>query len=159
MPKSHVYRVDDRVRIVTPKWIKRIGYPLVWSDLIDEVQADPQVKQAYLMAIGRGPNLAYVKVPYLFEIAVAKERVAARGFGGRERSIHYLDYGPNIQNDVGSVQSVLRKYVAYTGTYYPPTASGDPYFDDEPGGLTDRKANVILCLNGGEIEACNVEPV
>ena len=152
-------RVGDRVRIKNPRWIKRVGYPLHWHDLRADVEADPRVAE-FLKTLGYTSQY----IPTYFIQAVAKLHVEVRGFGGKERAIHYhpLDGDDSIFNDypehgyVGVVVIVTGKRVAYTGTRFGPSGSGEDY---ESAGLEDRKAHVILRTHLGEIEACDVEVV
>lgn len=158
--KKHVYHVDDRVRVVNPRWIERIGYALVWYDLMDEVENDSQVREAYEALTGRKQYNDKITrtVPRHFLIACAKTRVSERGFGGNARTIHYQKgngYG------AGVILAVSGKRLAKSGVrfalYY--GGSGEDEWD-EPGGLNDCKTHVILRLNNGyEIEACDVELV
>ena len=151
-------RVGDRVRIKNPRWIKRVGYPLHWHDLRADVEADPRVAE-FLKALGYDSQY----IPTYFIQAVAKLHVEVRGFGGKERTIHYCSMGGDpIFEDypshgyVGCYTTVTGKRVAYTGTRFGPSGSGEDY---ENGGLEDRKAHVILRTHLGEIEACDVEVV
>lgn len=166
---KHVYRPGDQVEVLKPLWVKRVGYPLHWQDLIEQVAAAPETT-AVLDALGwRGRDC-----PFYFAQAVAKMRVEAAGFGGNERAILYCELDPPpIDNPdlwidslllnnmphhgyVGRVVEVYGKRTAYTGTRYPACGSGE---DWEPGGLEDRQAHVILRTTYGEIEACNVKLV
>lgn len=96
--KKHVYRIGDKVRILKPMWIHRVGYPLIWTDLIEEVEADPRTAAA-MTALGFGgyePNdlgklfgSKAFKFDRDFIRAVARMRVEQRGFGGKERKLIY----------------------------------------------------------------------
>lgn len=159
--KKHIYRIGDRVRVVNPRWIKRVGYSLVWTDLIDEVKADPRTVAAWQVIIsgpGADPSREFVR-------AVAMQRVEQRGFGGNERRIHYepipeaqvpgcIHYG--FARGPGQVLTVSAKRTAYTGVRFGPSGYDEDYND---GGLDDRKAHVLLTVESGIIEACDVEPV
>lgn len=155
--KKHIYRPGDQVEIVNLRWIKRVGYALHWADLMEEVEADPRTADM-IKAIGwTGRDM-----PRYFMQAVAKLHVEMRGFGGNERSIHYYP----SHGYVGCVSLVEGKRVAYTGTRFPATwgkyqdtPNGPGEYWDEPGGLNDSKAHIILKTCYGEIEACDVKLV
>lgn len=38
--KPHIYRPGDKVRIVNPKFVRRVGYPLVWHEVSDSVELE-----------------------------------------------------------------------------------------------------------------------
>lgn len=157
--KKHVYRPGDTVRIINPRFIKRVGYLLHWMDLIDTEEVE-DLAVAMLMQTGRRVGKT---VPRYFLQAVAKLLVEERGFGGNERQIIYAD---NVPADWGGcLATVTRKRVAYTGTRIPErsgTSYGYDGADDwyKPGGLDNRKTHILLTLDYiDEIEACNVELV
>ncbi len=161
MSKPHIYRPGDQVRIVRSRFIKRIGYPLTWMDLTVEIAADPRVRQA--------ADLLDIPVTSDFTKGIAMATVKARGFGGRERAIHYFETVPasilhcspdGYLDYTGQTTVIDRKYMRNTGTYYAPVG-GQDYEGEywyESGGLTDRRAHVILETGLGTIEACDVEP-
>lgn len=158
--KKHVYKVGDKVRVVTPKWVKRVGYPLVWYDIEDEVRDDPRTHAAFTALGCSSADVLMPELPREFIVAVAKLRVRERGFGGRERSIHYHDL-PGPLGRAGAVYEVIGKRTVRTGRYYPAGYWVDTYSgeqDGHSGGLTDAKSHVLLNTAWGEIEACNVEP-
>lgn len=161
MSKPHIYRPGDHVQIVNPRWVKRVGYPLRWDDLIDT----PEIEALAQKMTGMG------KPPRYFLQAVAKLEVERRGFGGNERAILYrpvrtaanlLDFDTVPAHGwVGRVALVEGKRVAYTGTRIPQRSGRDydgEYWED-PGGLENRKAHVILRTSYGDIEACDVKLV
>lgn len=154
--KPRPIRIGDKVRVLRPRYIRRIGYPLIWYDLVDEVEKDPRVGDA-LRALGYTGK----KVPRDFQVAVAKLRVQERGFGGRVRSIHHEEPGV-FGHFAGVTSEVYAKRLAKTGVYFPPR-SGVSHYDGEqwyePGGLDECKTHIILTIDGGEIEACDVELV
>lgn len=182
--KKHVYRVGDKVRILRPNWIARVGYPLIWTDLIDEVEADPRTAAA-MTALGFGgfePNIFNLKAKFdkQFVRAVAMLRVEQRGFGGKERQLIYekpLDpalstvctavatgvFRMHTTDYTGYGMRVNSKRTVKTGTYYPPTGGRTYSYDGEedwyePGGLLDAKTHVLLTLDRGEISTADVEP-
>jgi hypothetical protein len=150
MPKPHVYRVDDRIRIVTPKFVARVGYPLSWVDVKDEIEANPNLDEAMRLL---GIVTSKWSAQRDFVCGAAKALVRQRGFGGNERAIHYLADTSHFE---GREAIVFAKRCVRTGTYFPPSGHDDWY---EPGGLDNAKTHVLLSTPYGEIEACNVEPL
>lgn len=181
--KKQVIRVGDTVRIVNSLAVRRVGYPLVWYDLLEEVEADPRTRAAYETLTGhdsvieKREHFPILKVkegsmPSYFLQACAKLRVEQRNFGGKERTLHYFPWTPEGQiwsggaapNMTGFVFSVSSKRVVKTGTRRPEIAGTTRSYDGpedwvEPGGLDDMKTHVLLTLEGWEIEECNVELV
>lgn len=180
MKKRHVYRVDDLVEVIKPKFIKRVGYPIVWTDLMDSVRRDSRTYQAYVMLFGSAPGIDETKgfdYPHEFLRFIAHERAKEVAYGGDVRSIHY--YGPNeippgqlqITTDPPPepgptppmIARVRGKRVVKTGIRFAPTyGRSHGFYDDEdwsePGGLDNCKTHVLLKTDLGEIEACNVKP-
>lgn len=178
--KREVIRVGDSVRVLRSRFIKRVGYPLVWYDIMDEVQEDEKAWKAYCLLQGLSSEaeekagLFTVRhlrdsMPRYFIQACAKLEVERRGFGGNERTIHYLppptdelhswETCPNYD---GCVLTVIKKRLAKTGKRFPPRGGvcSDGEYWDEPGGLDDCKTHVLLTLACGyEIEQCDVELV
>lgn len=154
MTKAPVIRVGDRVRVLRDRFIDRIGYPLIWGMLTDEVESDPRTAEALRVLGWTGRRM-----PQEFVRAVAKMRVEERGFGGRERRIFYHEPG-GFDQWQGSVLEVYGKRFAKTGTYFPPAGGVNSYDGEEwyePGGLDDCKTHIILSTSAGDIEACDVE--
>jgi hypothetical protein len=175
MKRPRAYKVGDYVRVLRPRWVKRVGYPLHWRDLLEEVEKDPRSWEALAILEGRlteGPFAAKrLELPRDFAMLVAKMRVAERDFGGRKRAIIYeeekaedpdvLHFGPSFRLEYLQHCCVRGRRVAYTGTYCRGgtnwTSDGP---EDYPAELADAKAHVLLLLDcGWEIEACNVELV
>lgn len=162
--KPHVYRPGDKVRIVNPKFVRRVGYPLVWYE-IDEALLDNDEQSARIANAMGWPEPS--KLPRFALQVVAKLYVLERRFGGNERTIHYWpDTGapPNVFDTLawgryyaaGTEHKIISRRLAKTGRRFPAYGRDD---DWEPGGLDDCKTHVLLRLSGEvEIEACNVEP-
>lgn len=187
--KKQVIRIGDTVRVIHSKAIRRVGYPLVWYDLMDEVEADPRTRLAYEMLTTEGGRSSEVaekadlksflfnvkedSLPRYFLQACAKLMVERRAFGGNTRSLHYYPLmergllqlsGEAAPDMTGQVHEVQGKRVVKTGIRVAP-ASGVTYgydgpdYWDEPGGLDDEKTHVLLMLSGWEFEQCSVELV
>ena len=173
--KKQVIHIGDTVRIVRSRLIKRVGYPLVWYEVLEQVEKDPKVLEAYRVLTGRSSTVkgaliaVGTRVPGFFAKAAAKVYVEQHGFGGKERSIHYWPqsakgelWDANKAPDLtGFVFPVTAKRLAKTGIRFP--ASGGQYGDgeywDEPGGLDECKTHILLKVDGYEIEACDAELV
>lgn len=167
--KKHIYRVGDKVRIVTPKFVRRVGYPLVWTEIDDALLYDDERIGKALLALGCFPALLgdlqrpADDIPRHLQVAFAQEYVLQHKFGGNERTIHYHDPVTSsyrmLLNWTCGPAGVLGKRVAKTGTRFPAWYSRDPEYDETPGGLDNCQTHVLLSLGMGyEIEACNVEP-
>lgn len=179
--KREVIRVGDSVRVLRSRFIKRVGYPLVWHEIMDEVEKDEKVWKAYCLLKGISSESGEIKVglfvfsekrdsmPRYFVQACAKLEVARRNFGGDERTIHYLppptdelNWWESCPNYDGGVFTVIKKRLAKTGKRFPSSGGvcSDGEYWDEPGGLDDCKTHVLLTLAVGyEIEQCDVELV
>lgn len=172
-----VYRPGDIVRVVNSRFIERVGYPLVFTGLRAEFENHPRLAEAMVL-LGVAPE-GCIELPWRAKRdaveGLAKAAVRMRGWGGKERRIHYrgtrahaaddfdLDItGTGTQTDCTGLETeVYAKKVRMTGDYYPPW-SGQTYegeHDFEPGGLSNAKAHVILSTGLGDIEACDVELV
>lgn len=158
MARKHVYRVGDRIRIVNPQFVERVGYPTVWTSYFETYKTHPKLIEAMALLGLDNPGGRAMR-----EFAEGAARAANRlaGFGGRERTIHYFKY--DGMDYAGEITAVLAKRVVRTGVYYPPSGGkiwtdyGYEY-DYQDGGLDDAKSHVLLCTRYGEIEATNVEP-
>lgn len=126
-------REGDRVRIIIPKVVTRVGYPKAVKDYLDEAEK----RYGKLLRIDMSDWCAG-KVLHQIAYGLAK----ADGFGGRERSLH-LEDAPNILGQEFTVSGVR---TVQTGRYYPPSGSTSYYgeYDYEPGGLADMKARRLV---------------
>lgn len=163
MSKRNIIRIGDTVKILRPKFISRVGYPLTKRDLLGEVESDPIFNQ---MAESLG---FHGRSRSAFLDGIAGAELLKRGMGGKERSLHYLEVreGAEAWNDystyaVGRTSPVYSKRTVVTGEYYAP-AGGTSWTDCgredwyEPGGLSNQKVHLLLQTDFGEIEACDVE--
>lgn len=178
--KKHVYRVGDYVSIRNYRPIKRVGYPLIWTDLIDEVKKDPHVLAAFEVLCGRPaepvkvvPQLAALLPPFAadagdalpmyFIRAAAMLRVEQRNFGGSERQLIYEELD-GVRGVEGGRFSISGKRVVQTGKRFAESGGTSWTMDGpddwyEPGGLENRKTHVLLTLGGlGEFDSADVEP-
>ena len=164
MTRKHVYHVGDKIRIVDPKFIDRVGYPVRWDSLVPDFRQHPKMIEA-MQLLGMIPADQYTvsgRVALDFAQGCAKAQNRLNGFGGRTRSLYY--WHGDFSQWAGTTATVSGKRTAKTGEYYAP--SGGRFMTDcgyeyeyANGGLEDAKTHVLLRLDiGFEIEACNVEP-
>lgn len=154
--RKEVIRVGDTVEVVTCKIVKRVGYPLVWTEIVDGLRSDPRVIAAFDFLSAKEGSLRDLaqkvetadlgnffrplkrEVPPYFAMAAAKVRVQAEEFGGNERTIHYkplVKYGEFHDGNTHAADVTGRRYVvtgkklAKTGTRYPPTSGTTHSYD------------------------------
>lgn len=163
MTRPHVYRNGDVVKIVEPKFIDRVGYPVRWDSLVPDFRQHPKMLEA-MKLLGMIPDDQHMvggRAALAFAQGCAKAQNELNGFGGRLRSLHYWD--GDFSQWAGMTAKVSGKRIAKTGEYYAP--SGGRFMTDygyeyeyANGGLEDQKTHILLRLDiGYEIEACHVE--
>lgn len=162
--KRPTIRVGDYVRIVTPTFVRRVGYRLVWTEVIDDLATDPTVLDA-MRTLRLLPDSFVISVyasewtkqPVIREFltGLARAKVRQQKFGGPERMLHTYE----IPEAAGRIVHVNGKRIAKTGTYDRGYQSsgwfGEPEY--EPPCLTDIKTHVLLSTDFGEIESIHVE--
>jgi len=178
MTKARPFKQGDRVRILRPRLIRRVGYPLHYKELRTEAQT--LLMATDMTSLGfRDMRLTPIPLP-LIE-GLAKALVLHRGYGGNERSIHYYPIGEPIPDNqlwsiglgdddsfdpqprpdpTGKIARVQLTYVRHTGTRVPGYSSRDwesGHVEWEQGYLADRKTHIILQTDYGDIESCDVE--
>lgn len=136
MARKVVFRIGDRVRIVKPVFVWRVGYKLHWSDLADKLHGDPVVALAMETL---GLDTRSFQATQEFIRGVARSQVVSRGFGGPERRLHTFE-APEF---LDTYATVAGKRVAVTGVYDPNYAWCETH--DEPG-LDKRRTHVLLRL-------------
>jgi hypothetical protein len=155
-----IYRRHDKVRIITPRVFVRCGYPMSLADAREEIAKMRQDdKSIYDFITSFGIGLHYGNTYGKIVNALAYGLLHARGFGGRERTIHTQER-PDIK---GLVYKVCEKRVVKTGTY---RQGCDNPEDSEGPSLRNVKTHVILEVERMVdfdcdhflIEAANVEP-
>ena len=165
--KKRVYRAGDQVQIVNPNFVRRVGYNLVWTELIKEVEEDPRTLKAWNILTDQNfdheiaPSystnlfvvLQKVDFPLEFIKSIAMRRVEERNFGGPNRSLHY-NFDKSCQDKVALVNS---KRVVKTGTRYSGSYTGWEYQEYYPGGLDNMKTHILLNTSYGEVEIENVK--
>lgn len=185
--KKHVYRKGDKVRILSPYVVKRVGYPKsVYDYLPEETERELVLAQMLLEGLPLEEALAQLdpktkfgplrthKVQSKIKHLAAYLRAKGDGFGGNARSIHYelmifwdgASWHPTEPGKLDPasfkpiVTEVLSKRVVVTGDYYPPyyPQSSWDYDDYTPGGLENRKSHVIISTHYGEHHVDDIEP-
>lgn len=168
--KKTVFHVGDKIRVLRPKFIERVGYPLVWTQLMAEVKNDPRTLKAWKVLHNRpitqestlqeicafAGGAFQESMSQEFLRAVAMLRVQERGFGGADRKIIYYQKSPIGSLWQDTIFTILSKRTAKTGKYYSP--SGDDE-DFESGGLDECKTHILLNTAAGWIEEIDVELV
>ena len=129
-----IIREGDRVRIITPNVVTRVGSPKAVKDYVDEAEK----RYGKLLRIDMDDRCA-AKVIQQIAYGLAK----ADGFGGPVRSLH-MEEKPELLGQEFTVSGVR---MVQTGRYYPPSGGYDSYngdYDYEPGGLADMKARRLV---------------
>jgi hypothetical protein len=129
MTKPHVYRIGDKVRIIRPRFILRVGYELT-----------PGTVRAVVAMRGFGGK----ERKLFYKEVVPYGQVYCDGM---------------TWDRTGLVYTVAGKSTVMTGKYYPPSGGQgfDGDWDYEPGGLEDMQCHVLLDIGGEKIEQCDVE--
>lgn len=178
MPKKHVYRIGDKVRIVTPSVFLRCGYPIDIAELAEKLSVEygPDVQALVARMAGYVHDPAMPDMTSLigskvrggmflsnlferFAYVVAKQQ----RFGGRDRTLHTVTKPEYI----GRECSVVGKNTCKTGRHFGPSSYGpEDDYDYDPGGLEGEQTHVILALSSLDwldapvrIEARHVEPL
>jgi hypothetical protein len=132
--RPDIIREDDRVRVLVPRFVTRVGYPKQPSDYLDAARAKYGGQLAALLKDFHTAKRDHIHARIEDDLAYLMAQ--ADKFGGRERSLHWLEL-PDLK---GVEMNVGRIITRTTGTYYSPSYSrsydGDDY---EPGGLADMK--------------------
>jgi hypothetical protein len=182
MKKKNIIRVGDMVKIISPEFFIRCGYPLTIDMERENVRKNYQDKiNKFIYELVQeevsksSPNKTVTHGFYDREFyrteneianALAYAFINAKKFGGYERKI-YTEHHEDIRDKILRVSSI---FFVKTGTYSP----GHWYScldeeDWEPACLVKEKTHKILSLdcgyitsdscNGTGIEAANVEKV
>lgn len=157
-PKKLTFKVGDRVKIIVPARIIRVGYPLdkeaVKATLITKEEKDIIARLLGKPSYESGAELNEFKQiwPNYTEStcqkiidALAYHKLKEQRFGGNTRQIF-----TNLETQhQGKVCPILKKKVVRTGEYYAPSSSQtyEGEYDYEPGGLENAKCHMLLQLN------------
>jgi hypothetical protein len=167
--KRMICRVGDKVRIVEPLQIVRVGYPLTKEDALKAVEKEyaQQVSDFIVSVIGKPIELTDTDPRLCADLfdALASYWIRSKGFGGKERKI-YTEANERFRGTSG--WTVISKRHVKTGTYcsggYSGGYDGEPDYD--PPYLSNEQTHTLLIieppnwklsLTAIEIEAVNVE--
>lgn len=103
----------DIVLLKVPKFVRRAGYALIPSELLEEIELDPEVTAAFRLLVPKGG----AKAKRMFCQGLARARANAARYGGDERSLHYWASGPWQDSWKDSQVMLMHRKVVYTGTY------------------------------------------
>jgi hypothetical protein len=141
-----IIRVGDFVKVIDPRFVTRVGYPLGVSDFLSV--AEQTLVNAGILSASR-PLLRKASQEDTKLIGdLARYLLVKAKWGGNKRSLHFKTE-PLM---AGKVFEIVQKTTAQTGERYGPQAwqgwtdAGYDY-EYEPGGLSNRKTHVILRLN------------
>lgn len=146
-----IIRVGDRVKVINPEFVVRVGYPLSFSAAKEWVRANCSQDFERLVAFDGG--VTELSDPWSGReeqrilSALAKLYQRHMGYGGRERTIHTR----RIDEEAGRTYAVTDRRVVKTGDYFPPSCYHEHTYDGieyeyYPGGLDNEKTHVLLCL-------------
>lgn len=156
-----VIRIGDRIKVINPLFVERVGYPLSFKDgcekaeelytdkiksFLDDLFPKESSKiEGMILSVDTDwkKMVVYDKIVN----ALGYYYLQLEGFGGKERKL-FLKERPMFKDDYFYVSNIG---IAQTGTYYSPSGCYDSYgeSDWEPGGLSNRKTHKILQLTRG----------
>lgn len=156
----HIIRVDDAVKIITPKSFVRCGYPMCKTDtklsIIEDYKEDIRslIIKVYRDSTSTGNEFWTLenrgidnKISIAFDKIVdemAVIRMYGKKFGGNERKIYTKDE-PDYEGQIGRVTSI--RYVK-TGVRVPSSGGGwGSEYDYEPPYLSNPNTHKILTLS------------
>lgn len=145
MKDKKIIRIGDRVRLIDPRRISRIGYEVTAESLISEVQSDSEVER--FCQSQKLISRSYDRIIH----AIAVSRMYRQMKDGAKKEIYF---DPACDSLLGNVCTVADKKTKYTGSYYS-ADSGYDYsgeYDYTPAGLENRISHVCLKLNLGWLE-------
>lgn len=163
--KKHVFIEGDRIKVINPIFVVRVGYPKTISDYAEKI--NPENIQRFIKS--EIEETSYVKAPinplledkkpesftYTRDYPAVVWRIQKEmgywmakkdGFGGRERTLHTVVL-PEYKD---KIYTILNKRVVKTGTYYGPCGGYDSYsgeYDYDPGGLENMKTHILLSIH------------
>jgi hypothetical protein len=167
--KRTVYHVGDRVQVVEPLVVIRVGYPLTKEDALKAVEKEHAQKVSdFIVSVTGNPVDITTTDPRLCADlldALASHWIRSKGFGGKERKI-YTEIDERFRNTSG--WTVCSKRHVKTGTYCSGGYSGgyDSEPDYDPPYLSNEQTHTLLTieppdwklsLTSIEIESVNVE--
>ena len=167
---TNIIRIGDRVKIINPRFIKRVGYNLSPNEIDDSIVDVALVRNflddfSELITGGKSGYEYKNDIPRQIIHALKYFYVDLKDFGGNERKIHYYDENECVKyNSHINIMKVIDKRVVKTGTYETECVDESDYFQGYYSGvyskrsLVNTKTHVLIKLeNGYEIENCDVE--
>lgn len=167
MKNDKVIRVGDTIKILdASKFIRRVGYPLIWTDFYDDMFEDERIKKIADELGCQGKAFSALCK------AAAMGKAEQENFGGNERKIIYEIDAPDpfdcysLSFVIGEYENqtfeVTDKKIAKTGIRFSSNSwydySGE--YNYEPGGLGDEKTHILLQIEHHKwIESIHVEKV
>jgi hypothetical protein len=169
--KRSVFHVGDKVRIVEPLQVVRVGYPLTKEDALGAVEKEYSLRiYDFIASLTEQPSEFVITdadsrlYNDLLE-ALASHWIRSKEFGGKERKI-YTEVNEQLRNMSG--WTVTSRRHVKTGTYCRGGYSGgyDSEPDYDPPYLSGEQTHTLLTieppdwklsLTAIEIEAVNVE--
>jgi len=159
--KKPVFNIGDKIRVIIPETVSRIGYNLSLTDVYDEIGKHDSRIQSFLLDVDAPwyDNKVMGVVEEGIRKALAYGILSKRNFGGPERKIHV-----NKDNEfLGRIAKVMNKKIVRTGKYNK-GSYGNEGDDFTPAYLSNIKSHVLLLVsfidkNYGSvwIEAKNIE--
>lgn len=150
-----LFKIGDKVKIINPERIVRVGYPLSREMVKKTITSDELDTVAKLLGYSNNINLIHGSNQRILNAAdkildnIAYVRLVKQGFGGKERKL-YTELLTEYKDKIGIIEA---KKVVRTGNYYPAWSGHDSYtgeYDYEPGGLDNAKCHLILGLSFGD---------
>jgi len=161
-----IIQVGDRVKVINPILVIRVGYPLCIDDCVGDVEKffGNNVEDLIYSALNGDELIKNDKIELNNNIRKSRSfrriirelayyRLKGKKFGGSERKLFTKVFEP-IRNRIYSVTNVLMKR---SGTYNSSSGGFDYWngeYDYEPAYLSGGKSHKILVLNG----SINVSP-
>jgi len=157
--RKDIIRVGDRVKIVVPDVVVRVGYPLTKAAMMEK-QTPEQIKAIEDMFLAFGVKSYpdkdgdFLKVTMTDSVAdrllqrirytMAGIQLRQEGWGGKERRIHTH----TIKELKGKLATVDAKRVVKTGDYHHGYSGCDYWgeYDYEPSYLSNEKTHVLYKL-------------
>jgi hypothetical protein len=140
--KKEIIRKGDKVKVVIPKFVARVGYPKTVDDYLEPLRQQYGSNLDLLFFSISGDTHRFVghdessKQRLRVERELAYLMARRDHFGGYDRTIHWLEK-PEFKD---SELVVIDVRTVYTGRCYPGSGQWDDY---EPGGLDNRKCHRI----------------
>lgn len=146
-------RPGDTVKVIDPRFVTRVGYPLCADDLMAEAEktlVDRGIVPPFTKSVwGHSADRRRDEQAVIRKYAVLLLR--KKGWGGDDRALFYIE-----KPEYKDLELVVdHKRITKTGTRFAPrtyryTSGYGEDYDYEPGGLNNEKTHILLsvCYNG-----------